>query len=75
VLDRDLFEQRIYPALDIPRSGTRKEEKLFTKEELPRIHKLRRVLFEMKPRDAMMKLLDKLAKHPSNSDFLKSLDL
>jgi hypothetical protein len=33
------------------------------------------VLFEMKPRDAMMKLLDKLAKHPSNSDFLKSLDL
>ncbi|MBI1951093.1 MAG: transcription termination factor Rho [Acidobacteria bacterium] len=75
VLDRDLFEQRIYPALDIPKSGTRKEEKLFTKEELPRIHKLRRVLFEMKPRDAMMKLLDKLAKHPTNSDFLKSLDL
>ena len=75
VLDRDLFEQRIYPALDIPRSGTRKEEKLFTKDELPRIHKLRRVLFEMKPRDAMMKLLDKLAKHPTNSDFLKSLDV
>ena len=75
VLDRSLFEQRIYPALDIPRSGTRKEEKLFTKEELPRIHKLRRVLFEMKPRDAMMKLLDKLSKHPTNSDFLKSLDI
>jgi transcription termination factor Rho len=75
VLDRDLFEQRIYPAVDIPRSGTRKEEKLFTKEELPRIHKLRRVLFEMKPRDAMMKLLDKLSKHPTNADFLKSLDV
>jgi len=45
------------------------------KDELPRIHKLRRVLFEMKPRDAMMKLLDKLAKHPTNSDFLKSLDV
>ncbi len=75
VLDRSLFEQRIYPALDIPKSGTRKEEKLFTKEELPRIHKLRRVLFEMKPRDAMMKLLDKLAKHATNSAFLKSLDL
>jgi len=75
VLDRSLFEQRIYPAVDIPRSGTRKEEKLFTREELPRIHKLRRVLFEMKPRDAMMKLLDKLAKHPTNADFLKSLDV
>ncbi|OLE67847.1 MAG: hypothetical protein AUG09_00395 [Acidobacteria bacterium 13_1_20CM_2_68_7] len=75
VLDRSLFEQRIYPALDIPKSGTRKEEKLFTKEELPRIHKLRRVLFEMKPRDAMMKLLDKLSKYPTNAEFLKALDV
>ena len=75
VLDRSLFEQRIYPALDIPRSGTRKEEKLFTKEELPRIHKLRRVLFEMKPRDAMIKLLDKLSKYPTNAEFLKALDV
>ena len=74
VLDRDLFEQRIYPAVDIPRSGTRKEEKLFAKEDLPRIHRLRRVLYEMKPRDAMLKLLDKLAKYPSNADFLKALD-
>ena len=75
VLDRSLFEQRIYPALDIPKSGTRKEEKLFTKDELPRIHKLRRVLFEMKPRDAMMKLLDKLSKYPTNAEFLKALDV
>jgi transcription termination factor Rho len=75
VLDRDLFEQRIYPAVDIPKSGTRKEEKLFTKEDLPRIHKLRRVLFEMKPRDAMMKLLDKLSKYPTNAEFLKALDV
>jgi len=75
VLDRSLFEQRIYPALDIPKSGTRKEEKLFTKDELPRIHKLRRVLFEMKPRDAMMKLLDKLSKYPNNAEFLKALDV
>ncbi|MBI4169803.1 MAG: transcription termination factor Rho [Acidobacteria bacterium] len=74
VLDRAMFEQRIYPAVDIARSGTRKEEKLFSKEDLPRIHKLRRVLFEMKPRDAMMKLLDKLAKYPANADFLTALD-
>jgi transcription termination factor Rho len=74
VLDRAMFEQRIYPAVDIARSGTRKEEKLFAKEDLPRIHKLRRVLFEMKPRDAMTKLLDKLAKYPTNVEFLKALD-
>ena len=74
VLDRALFEQRIYPAVDIARSGTRKEEKLFAKEDIPRIHKLRRVLFEMKPHDAMMKLIDKLAKFPSNTAFLKAID-
>ncbi|HUD71286.1 MAG TPA: transcription termination factor Rho [Dongiaceae bacterium] len=74
VLDRALFEQRIYPAVDIARSGTRKEEKLFAKEDIPRIHKLRRVLFDMKAHDAMMKLIDKLGKFPSNSAFLKAID-
>ncbi len=74
VLDRDLFEQRIYPAVDIARSGTRKEEKLFSKEDLPRIHKLRRVLFEMKPRDAMFTLIEKLSKYPANAAFLKAID-
>jgi len=75
VLDRAMFEQRIYPAVDIPRSGTRKEEKLFAKEDLPRIHRLRRVLYEMKPHDAMSKLLQKLAKYPTNTEFLKALDV
>jgi transcription termination factor Rho len=74
VLDRALFEQRIYPAVDIPRSGTRKEEKLFPKEDLPRIHRLRRALFEMKPREAMLTLLAKLSKYPTNAAFLKALD-
>ena len=74
VLDRALFEQRIYPAVDIGKSGTRKEEKLFSKEDLPRIHKLRRVLFEMKPHDAMSKLIDKLSKFPSNAAFLKAIE-
>jgi transcription termination factor Rho len=74
VLDRDLFEQRIYPAVDIARSGTRKEEKIFSKEDLPRIHRLRRALFDMKARDAMSKLIEKLAKYPNNAAFLKVLD-
>ena len=74
VLDRSLFEQRIYPAVDIARSGTRKEEKIFPKEDLPQIHRLRRVLFEMKPHDAMLKLLDKLGKYPTNSAFLKAME-
>jgi transcription termination factor Rho len=74
VLDRSLFEQRIYPAVDIARSGTRKEEKLFAKEDIPRIHRLRRALFDMKPHDAMMKLIDKLAKFPSNAAFLRAID-
>ncbi|HET8945621.1 MAG TPA: transcription termination factor Rho [Candidatus Polarisedimenticolia bacterium] len=75
VLDRALFEQRIYPAVDIGKSGTRKEEKLFSKEDLPRIHRLRRVLFEMKPHDAMSKLIDKLSKFPSNAAFLKAIEI
>jgi transcription termination factor Rho len=74
VLDRDLFEQRIYPAVDIARSGTRKEEKLFAREDLPRIHRLRRALFDMKARDAMAKLIEKLGKYPTNAAFLKVLD-
>jgi transcription termination factor Rho len=75
VLDRALFEQRIYPAVDIGKSGTRKEEKLFSKDDLPRIHRLRRVLFEMKPHDAMSKLIDKLAKFPTNAAFLKAIEV
>jgi transcription termination factor Rho len=74
VLDRALFEQRIYPSVDIAKSGTRKEEKLFPPEDLPRIHKLRRVLYEMKPREAMMTLLNRLARYPTNAAFLKALD-
>ncbi|MFQ5876602.1 MAG: transcription termination factor Rho [Acidobacteriota bacterium] len=74
VLDRSLFEQRIYPAVDIARSGTRKEEKLFSRDDLPRVHRLRRALFELKPREALVRLLDKLAKYPDNSAFLRALD-
>jgi transcription termination factor Rho len=75
VLDRTLFEQRIYPAVDIPKSGTRKEEKLFSVENMPRVHRLRRALFEMKPKEAMQSLLGKLAKFPNNAAFLRAIDV
>ena len=75
VLDRTLFEQRIYPAVDIPKSGTRKEEKLFSAHDMPRVHRLRRALFEMKPKEAMQSLLGKLAKFPTNAAFLKAIDV
>jgi transcription termination factor Rho len=73
VLDRGLFERRIFPAVDISMSGTRKEERLFTPEELLKCNLLRRVLSAVKPVEAMQLLLDKMSKHPSNAAFLKSL--
>ena len=73
VLDRALFERRIFPCINIPASGTRKEEKLYDVDELPKIHKLRRALAAVKPVDAMELLLTKLARTKLNKDFLKSI--
>ncbi len=73
VLDRGLFERRIFPAVDISMSGTRREERLFSPEELTKCTLLRRVLSTVKPVEAMQLLLDKLSKHPTNESFLKSL--
>ena len=73
VLDRGLFERRIFPAVDISMSGTRREELLFNPEELVKANLLRRVLSSVKPVEAMQLLLDKMSKHPSNAAFLKSL--
>ena len=73
VLDRGLFDRRIFPCINIPASGTRKEEKLYDADELPKIHKLRRALASVKPVDAMELLLSKLAKSKTNKDFLKSI--
>jgi transcription termination factor Rho len=72
VLDRDLFARRIFPTINITQSGTRKEEKLFGKEVLPKIQQLRRALAGTNKIQAMELLLGKLAKHPTNADFLKS---
>jgi len=70
VLDRKLAESRIFPAIDISRSGTRKEELLLDDEELPKMHLLRRALAGLKPTEAMALLLDKMKKTKSNKELL-----
>ena len=72
-LDRKLADRRIFPAFDITRSGTRKEELLFDKEELKRIWLLRKVLNEMNMVEAMEQLIEKMKKTKSNAEFLMSL--
>ena len=71
VLDRKLSERRIFPAIDINRSGTRKEDLLLTKEELNRIWILRKVLQPLNPVESMEFLLDKIQSTDTNKDFLK----
>ena len=69
-LDRKLADKRIYPAVDIELSGTRREELLFTVDELPQVWKLRRVLLSLDPSAAIELLIDKLQSSPSNKVFL-----
>jgi transcription termination factor Rho len=73
VLDRRLVDRRIWPSIDISRSGTRKEEMLMDPEEHRRVCLLRRVLNEMNPPDAMELLTGRLRKTKSNGEFLMSV--
>ena len=73
VLDRKLVDKRIWPAIDINRSGTRREEMLLDPEEYRRICILRRVLNDMSPADAMELLVTRLGKTKSNAEFLMSM--
>ncbi len=73
VLSRQLFEKRIFPAIDIGKSGTRKEEKLHPPEYLEHIRKMRRVLSDMPPDRAMDGLLKLMAKCPTNKELLDTL--
>ena len=75
ILDRKLVDRRIYPAIDINRSGTRREEKLMDPEEHRRICILRRVLNDMNPPDAMELLVTRLQKTKSNAEFLMSMNM
>jgi len=72
VLDRGLFERRIFPAMNIAQTGTRKEEKLLPPPVLAKVHTLRRALAGTDPMNAMKMLLERLQKFPSNDAFLKS---
>lgn len=73
VLDRNLVDRRIWPAIDISQSGTRHEEMLMDPEEYRRISTLRRVIAELSPADAMENLVKQLTKTQNNAEFLMSL--
>jgi transcription termination factor Rho len=73
-LDRRIADRRIFPAFDLIRSGTRKEELLIPKTNLNRIWILRRLLQEMNPMDAMEFIMDKIRKTETNTAFLNSMN-
>jgi len=72
-LDRELADRRIFPSFDLMRSGTRREELLVTETELRAMHRLRRMVADLKPREAMESLLERIAKTGSNAEFIKSI--
>jgi len=72
-LDRKLVDKRVFPAIDIIKSGTRKEELLIPKEDLNRIWVLRKVLTPLSPVEAMELLLDKMSKTKGNAEFLSAM--
>ncbi|HBU69977.1 MAG TPA: transcription termination factor Rho [Elusimicrobia bacterium] len=74
-LDRKLADRRIFPAIDITRSGTRKEELLLTEDELNKVWVIRKVISTMTPVEAMELLVEKLSATKSNKDFLKSMEM
>jgi len=73
ILDRALFDRRIFPCVDISKSGTRKEEKIYDAAELPKVRALRRALAGLGAVEAMQLLLSRLEKYPTNAAFLGSL--
>lgn len=72
-LNRELFQRKIYPAIDITKSATRREELLLDPEELKRIWILRKALHTLNPEEAMQFLISKLSKTKSNAEFLMSI--
>jgi len=74
-LDRTLADKRVFPAIDIHRSGTRREELLIPPQDLNRIIVLRRVLATLSPVEAMQLMLERLAKTKTNAEFLNSLQV
>jgi transcription termination factor Rho len=73
VLDREIAERRIYPAINIERSATRREELLFSPEDMEKVHKLRRTLHAMPPADAVQLLIRQMSATRTNADFLEKI--
>ena len=73
-MDRKVSDKRIFPAIDITKSGTRKEELLVDKNILPKMWLLRRVLMPMGPAEAMEFLIEKLRISKNNNDFFESMN-
>ncbi len=74
VLDREMADRRVYPAIDLILSGTRREEELLTKPELKRVWVMRKILADMEPIEAMEFLLDKMRDTESNEEFLETMN-
>ncbi|HWG43636.1 MAG TPA: transcription termination factor Rho [Gemmataceae bacterium] len=74
-LDRRLVDKRVWPAIDINRSGTRKEELLMHPDEVDRVRALRRVLADMHPVEAMELVVNRMRKTKSNAEFLLSMNM
>ncbi len=74
VLDRKLSDKRVFPAIDVTKSGTRKEELLVEKGTLSKMWVLRRILMQMGPVDAMEFLRDKLKHSKTNEDFFDQMN-
>jgi transcription termination factor Rho len=73
ILERKLSDRRLFPAIDIPKSGTRKEEKLFPKNQIEAVRKLRRMMVDLNPVEAMETLVAALKKHKTNDELLAKL--
>jgi transcription termination factor Rho len=74
VLDRKVADKRVFPAIDIARSGTRKEELLVDKDQLKKMYVLRRILNPMGTMDAIEFLVDKLKQTKNNAEFFDSMN-
>jgi transcription termination factor Rho len=74
ILDRKLSDRRLFPSIDIPKSGTRKEEKLFPPKQIEAVRKLRRTMVDLNPIEAMETLTAALKKHKTNDELLAKLE-
>jgi len=74
ILDRRLVDRRVWPAIDVARSGTRKEELLYTEEEISKVRLIRKALADMNGVEATEMLLQKMRRTKDNAEFLAKLD-